>query len=245
MTTKTILKDDGIFVYDDYKQGRAALRIKELNSTNPAQYIRRTSTGNIKAVLVSADWLEAQLASNAAFKQNYQVVSDDFLGSNLSKMVDLIQGHAQTKALVKTVAETGITLDAYLSYKVINSAEYFSDQSPIIPYEESAKKKGEVVAYMIHPDIYGVLASAVAPITYLGTGDGTMTASLVPSGAVTEIITATATDPVTFAVAGSVSGALGNATVGTLFTSAVVELLITDGSVAFVAGDAFTVTVTL
>lgn len=245
MTTKTILKNDGIFIYDDYKLGRAALRIKELNSMNPAQNIRRNSNGTVEAVLVSADWMATVLggystAVAATPKQSYHTVTDDYVGSNLSKMIDFIKGHAQTKALEKTVVEEGISGAGYLSYKIITSAEWFQDQSPVVPFEESAKKAGVVIAYLIHPDMYASLATAPVAGSYAGTGDGVMNATLVPSGAVLETITATATAPTTFAVVGSVSGALGNATVGVPFTSPQVEILITEGAIAFVAGDVFT-----
>jgi hypothetical protein len=245
MTTKTILKNDGIFVYEDYKLGRAALRIKELNGVNPAQNIRRTSTGAVEAVLVSAAWMDSMLAGYSTavaptYKQAYSVVADDYLGSNLSKMVDLINGHAQTKELVKPVAEQGTSGAGYLTYKIIVSAEWFQDQSPVIPFEESSKKAGQVVAYLMHSDVYALLAAAPVAGTYVGTGDGTLAAELIPGGAVAETITATATSATDFAVVGSVTGAMGNATVGTLFTGPQVELLITDGTVAFVAGDLFT-----
>lgn len=68
-------------------------------------------------------------------------------------------------------------------------------------------------------------------------------------GAPAETITVTATttggDGVGKAsVVGSVSGYLGEATVGTLFVSPVIELLITDGATDLTAGDIYTIAVT-
>jgi len=245
MTTKTILKNDGIFVYEDYKMGRAALRIKELNGANPAQNIRRGSNSPVEAVLVSAAWMDGVLGAYSTavaptIRQIYHVVADDYMGSNLSKMIDLVRGHAQTKALVKPVAETGLSGAGYLSYTLVVSAEWFQDQSPVVPFEESSKKAGQVVAYLIHPDIYAALSLPPVAGSYVGTGDGTLSATLVPSGSVLETITVTATSATDFAVVGSVTGAMGTATVGVLFTCPQVELLIVDGVVAFVAGDLFT-----
>ena len=61
---------------------------------------------------------------------------------------------------------------------------------------------------------------------------------------VAENITITATDATHFSVSGSVSGALGTATVGTPFTSGNINFTIAAGTTAFQAGDAFTVATT-
>lgn len=82
-----------------------------------------------------------------------------------------------------------------------------------------------------------------ASITYSGTGNGRLEVEAGPDP-VAENITITASSATEFAVAGSVSGAIGTATVGTRFTSAQVNLLITAGSTAFVSGDIWTVPTT-
>ena len=83
-----------------------------------------------------------------------------------------------------------------------------------------------------------------ANIAYTGTGNGKLEVEAGPDS-VAETITLTAlTDTSTFSVVGSVSGAIGTTTVGTRFTSAQVNLLITAGGIAFVAGDAWTVPTT-
>jgi hypothetical protein len=79
---------------------------------------------------------------------------------------------------------------------------------------------------------------------YTGTGTGTIGALIGTSASVIETITATATDATHFAVVGSVSGALGTATVGVAFTSAVVNFTITAGGVAFIAGDVISLSMT-
>lgn len=87
-------------------------------------------------------------------------------------------------------------------------------------------------------------------LTFAGTGNGRMRG---PGGtiggyigtptSVTETITMTATSATSFNVVGSISGALGTATVGTDFTSAVIEFRIVAGATPFVAGDTFTLNV--
>lgn len=76
-------------------------------------------------------------------------------------------------------------------------------------------------------------------LTYAGTGNGRMTSYIGTASTITETITATATSATSFDVVGTVSGALGTATVGTPFTSSVLDFTITAGGTAFVAGDAF------
>ena len=80
-------------------------------------------------------------------------------------------------------------------------------------------------------------ASKVTSKTFTGTGTGRLEIEAGPDP-VAENITLTAlTDVTTFSVVGSVSGALGTATVGTRFSCAQVKLLIMSGGTAFVAGD--------
>jgi flagellar hook protein FlgE len=91
----------------------------------------------------------------------------------------------------------------------------------------------------------GVLTATTAPTAgtpvFTGTGNGTMSAVTAGAAAVPETITMTATSATTFSVVGSVSGALGTATVGTPFTSGQLNFTLAAGSTAFVAGDKFTV----
>lgn len=86
-------------------------------------------------------------------------------------------------------------------------------------------------------------ASKITSVTYSGTGNGHME---VEAGCdpVAETITFTASSATEFAVSGTVSGSIGTLTVGTRFTSAQVNALITVGSVAFVGSDVFTVPTT-
>jgi flagellar hook protein FlgE len=91
----------------------------------------------------------------------------------------------------------------------------------------------------------GELTATTAPTAgapgYTGTGNGVMSAVTAGAASVAETITMTATSATSFSVVGSVSGALGTATVGTPFTSGQIGFTITAGSTAFIAGDAFTV----
>jgi flagellar hook protein FlgE len=69
------------------------------------------------------------------------------------------------------------------------------------------------------------------------TGNGTVSALAVPAGFVPQTITMTATSATQFAVVGSVTGALGTATVGVPFTSGQGDFTIAAGSTAFATGD--------
>lgn len=79
--------------------------------------------------------------------------------------------------------------------------------------------------------------------SFVGTGTGTIAADG-GTASVAETITVTFSSATAFAVAGSVSGALGTGVVGTAFTSTKANLTITAGGTAFVSGDVFTFAVT-
>ena len=82
-----------------------------------------------------------------------------------------------------------------------------------------------------------------ASVTYAGTGNGHLSVAAGPDP-VAENITFTASSATSFAVAGSVSGALGTLTVGTAFSKPQVNAYIAAGSTPFVSGDVFTVPTT-
>lgn len=106
--------------------------------------------------------------------------------------------------------------------------------------------------FFIHgdPSIGLVAASAGAPAAGGGNvGNGTVTGVSVFSGVTkTETITLTcihaAANAGIFEVSGSLSGPLGNATVGVGFSSAVIAFTINDGATDFAAGDTFTIATT-
>lgn len=76
--------------------------------------------------------------------------------------------------------------------------------------------------------------------SYAGTGNGTLSDYIGTVDSIAETITITATSATNFTVVGSTTGALADATVGTPYTSSVVDFLITSGGTAFVSGDVFT-----
>jgi hypothetical protein len=77
-------------------------------------------------------------------------------------------------------------------------------------------------------------------LAYSGTGTGTLTAYSGGASSVAETFTLTATSPTVFDVVGSVSGDIGDATVGTPFNHAKLKFTINAGGTAFIAGDEFT-----
>jgi hypothetical protein len=77
-------------------------------------------------------------------------------------------------------------------------------------------------------------------LTFSGTGNGRLTGYLGTASSVVETITVTATSPTSFTVVGSVSGALGTATVGTLYSGTRCTFTIVAGATPFAAGAVFT-----
>jgi flagellar hook protein FlgE len=75
-------------------------------------------------------------------------------------------------------------------------------------------------------------------------GNGTATALATTAATVAQTITMTATSATQFSVVGSISGALGTATVGIPFTSPQFDCTINSGSTAFATGDTISVATT-
>ncbi len=76
------------------------------------------------------------------------------------------------------------------------------------------------------------------------TGNGTVSGLSATASTVAQTVTMTATSATSFTVVGSISGAMGTATVGTPFTSGPLNFTIAAGSTAFAAGDTITVPTT-
>lgn len=77
-------------------------------------------------------------------------------------------------------------------------------------------------------------------LTFTGTGTGRLVGAIGKSATVVQTITCTATSATSFTITGSVTGAMGTATVGVLFSHAQCDFTINAGGTAFVAGDVFT-----
>lgn len=78
-------------------------------------------------------------------------------------------------------------------------------------------------------------------LEYEGTGTGTFTDYAGGASSVAETFTITATSATVFDVVGSVSGDVGDATVGTPFSVSTIAFTITAGGTAFAVGDEFTI----
>jgi flagellar hook protein FlgE len=93
--------------------------------------------------------------------------------------------------------------------------------------------------------LIGTSGGAGAPVYgATNTGHGTLSGLAVTATSVPQTITLTATSATQFTVVGSVSGALGTATVGVPFTSAQGDFTINAGSVPFAAADKITLPTT-
>jgi len=93
--------------------------------------------------------------------------------------------------------------------------------------------------------LIGTVGGAGIPAYNAGNvGNGTVSGEAATSATVAQTITLTATSATQFSVVGSVSGALGTATVGTPFTSGQIDFTINQGSTAWAAGDVITVPTT-
>lgn len=258
MVDKVLLKNDGVFVADDY-QGlyKAAGRLREL-AVDGYQEIKRNA-GNglgsapaVEAVLMSAASYDAALASIAS--NEYPSISaldavefiDDDLGRNITQYMDLIQGKAQVASLQSKVNALGKSKDAFALFKFINSKTTLVDNSSAVSVDDS-NLGDKVLGYLMHPKMASYLNNVddLTATAFVGTGDGTIAVTL-KEGSVAETITVTASGDgpgATFAVVGSVSGALGNVVSdGGAVDLGTVIIEITDGGIDFLTGDEFTIT---
>ena len=247
MTTVTLLKQDGTYIYEDFRNPRrTAQHLRELTTANPSYSVKRQSNDlKPQLVIVSKAWWDAKAlayASANGFSYSSTTISDSFLAKNFSSIADLMQGRAQTQALVRKVTDQGLSHKDFKVFTVVDSSKFYKDDSDVIKLENSTAVAGNAIGYVLHPAHFAALSAAPTATTFAGAGNGTMVTGLHHSGAVAEIITVTATSPTSFTVAGSVSLAMGTLTVGVLFESPQVELLITAGTTPFAAADFFTIT---
>jgi hypothetical protein len=247
VATITLNKDDGIFIYEDYLKGRAALRIKELSTAIPSQSIKRNSNSLTEAVLVSDAWYTGRQAAYTAvdaptFESTAEKRDDDFMGSNISLMIDLIRGRAQVTSRTQKIVNEGITQDSFKAYNLCEQKAFWVDNSDAIILEPTTKQGGVSRAFLLHQAEFAALSATPVATTYSGTGDGTISSTLHPGAAVAETITLTATSATSFTVVGSTTGAMGTLTVGTTFVSDQITIDITAGGTPFVATDEFVIT---
>jgi len=253
MATVTILKHgDGIYTFSDYAgPAKASGTLADLgNSTVPFQAIHRRKDTPIEAYLVQASWYQAQVASfgavsAAVFAANVVAKTDDYLGGNLSKMVNLLLGQAEVPEQAAETIELGFSAKAFLVYEITNTALAILNPNAVV-MDSDITYGGSAIAYLLHPAHYNALINAPQATGYAGTGDGSIAVSQYPGFAIAETLTATCTAAAagggTFAIHGSTNGSYGSATVGTPFETTYFELLISAGAVDFDVGDEFTVT---
>lgn len=92
-------------------------------------------------------------------------------------------------------------------------------------------------------DAFLTLGHTLDPV-YAGVGTGTLDGAIGTAATVLETITISFSSATDFSVAGSVSGALGNGTVGTAFACVVCAFTVSAGGTAWANGDTITVLIT-
>lgn len=236
------------------KYSKAAIHADQFGTTILDQRISG------QEMTVTCDLAEVNLKSNwkAVFASSHLITS----GGNTQEYFDMQIGdtdlsHANIlilHPLSKSNADLSGDFKFYLA-----TATASSD----VTYSPTGQAKLKVV-FHIFPDtgtvparwmVYGDPSIGVVAATctqaYAGTGNGLMSSLTAYSGYTrTETITVTCVTAIAnsgkFFVTGSVSGALGLATVGLSFTcpGSQVSFTIADGSTDFVVGDVFTLTAT-
>lgn len=259
MVDVTFLKNDGVFVADDYQSlERASGRLRELADDGVQEIQRNRGNGigsepAVEAVLMSASVYDAALADIAA--NSYPSINasavqeflDDDLGRNITQYLDLIQGKSQVNSVISKTVAQGKSNEAFAVFKFINTKTTYVDNSAVI-VEDGVNLGDVALGYLLHPSMASFLQNtdSLTATAYVGTGNGTISVSL-KEGSIAEDITVTATSGgapgADFAVVGSISGALGTVTAdGGSVDLGVVVIEVTDGATAFEIGDEFTIT---
>ena len=167
MTTVTILKHNGNYVYDDYTstgygfaQGKAIYRIRELTAENPVQVISRKKTSPVVvAAMVKKDWYDTKIAATPV-PVKVTTVADDFVSLNFSNMINIINGTPETPAQVRKMVAEGPDQTNFSAYAIVDSKEFYRDGNEIVPYEDTPDVKigGHVLAYLLSAALYTAIA---------------------------------------------------------------------------------------
>lgn len=247
--TITILKHSDTYVFADYLNGRAIRRCRELSDDKPVQLIsRHKEDGAPVLVLMKPSEWDAYLAAYSALSAavwSYRMVdrSDDFLGRNMTTIAWLLNHAPEVPAEMRKAIEEGTSNSAFEVCKILNTKQYYVQDFKGDPL--GASKGGDAVGYVVSYKMYQGMQETPVATTFSGTGNGKIAPELCPGLSVTEDITLTCTAAAAnggvFSVVGSVSGNLGNATVGIPFVSSKFKCLISDGTVDFAVGAAFVV----
>lgn len=130
--------------------------------------------------------------------------------------------------------QPGVQADVYIPDQLIVDAKNLVSQ-PIV-LGAGTLQRGTVLGQQNVNPIQGAATAG-------NTGNGTIGSLSVGASPNVGTYTATATSATVFAVVDPEGNALGNATVGTPFTSGEINFTLTAGGTAFVAGDSFSITV--
>lgn len=201
MANITLLKDDGIFVYEDYKDGRAARRIQEMNAkatvNEQNQAIRRNSNGDPEAYLVSSAYWEAKktLFGGGFPTIKMQEQSDDFLGKNLSDMVNIVVGRAQVKSDLSVTNALGPDSPnkAFAKITIVDNSFDDGDIATVngvaFEVDETSMGAADWDQGATEADSAQNLADAINA-SLDGSIDGVLTASISPADPTTVLLTA-------------------------------------------------------
>lgn len=258
MVDKIFLKNDGVFIADDYQSlERASGRLRELADDGKQEIKRNAGNGlgaapEVEAVLMAAETYESALADIVT--NSYPIIStssqkqiDDDLGRHITLYMDLLQGRSQVLANQNRINLEGISNESFTNFEFYNSDTTLVDNSGETILDDT--NLGDILLGVLMNPEEATFYEGVGSMTgtaYAGTGDGTLDKQELLRGSVVEDITITASNGgpgADFDVVGSVGGSYGTYTSGTgPAVVGPVYIDISDGGTDFVATDEFTIT---
>src|SRR6185369_11616805 len=169
MGSRTILKNDGIFVYEDYKGPKASLRLREDLPVDGVQAIRRTSNAaDPVAYIVSANWFDTQITGFAQAGDNLpdfkvHLESDDSLGLNLSSFINLVDDTPEVHAAQHKFNSESQSKDQYQVIGFYDTKEFLKGDILSAPLNNFSRVGGNVLGYLLPVALYTLLAAEAAP----------------------------------------------------------------------------------
>ena len=146
---RVLIKNSGIFIFEDYKGSRVTKHLSDLQ-IDKIHPLRRHKTSEIYAYMVSEDWYQSAIVVPSAI---FDSVSSSNLAVNFPMYVDIINGKAQTKDLEKRVIEEGPRFGDYKGYAIIDVLGFTSFDWTYL----RNTKRGTTVARLLSPAHYNAI----------------------------------------------------------------------------------------
>lgn len=152
---KVILKNDGIFIFEDFQLNRIAKRLREVQ-IDKVFPIRRKDDGDIKAYMVSETWYQSKILAGEP-ASIWEDVSDDKMAVNILTYTNIINSKVEVASQQHRVNVEGPNGGEFKGYRVYNTNEFIIDTNFTLP-QDGIVVGGTILARYISPSHYALIA---------------------------------------------------------------------------------------